>query len=379
MQVRVSKQALHTVTSRLQTSFGEKAQAYAHISMKVDSRGLLLQVADWLLTTFNCIEGEVVASGDCHIPAALFFSVVRELPEGSVDLTCADGKTLVITSAQSEDFYFKLPCLEQSWSEPESLQGGKCLNFGAVELDYMIGQVAATVLMESTRPYATVGCFQKLDAETLRLVASDGYTLSYCDLQGSDAIADFPDQMCVSRRALLELQRACRECEADEIGLYVLRQGRVLAVSSANMQVYIRVSAVNFPGYKSALPNMQEMQSCLLVRSELQNALKRVLLATNRRRKGVQLQFCADNLLLQAGKTSSSECQESLTIAKHTTEKPATIDVNGRFINNILATIAYDKVFVYFVNDECPIVIIPETELPSCRSKHVLQPIRERT
>ena len=379
MQVRVSKQALHTVTSRVQASFGEKAQAHAHVSMNADSRGLMLQAADWLLTTFNCIECEVIEPGSCHIPAALFFNIVRELPEGDAELNCADSKVLVITSAQSKHFYFKLPCIEQSWSEPESLQDGECLNFGAVELDYMIGQVISTVQIESPRPYATVGCFQKPDAGTLRLVASDGYTLSYCDFQGSDAIASFPDQMCVSRRALLELQRACRECEADNIGLYVLRQGRVLAIASENRQVYIRVSAVDFPRYISALPNIEEMQSCLAIRSEFQTALKRVLLATNRSRKGVRLEFCAGNLLLQAGKSSSSECQESLALAKHTTKETAAIDVNGRFINNILATIAYDKVIIYFVNDERPIVIIPETELPSCRSQHVVQPIRERT
>jgi len=44
---------------------------------------------------------------------------------GDVELNCADGKILVLTSKQSKHFYFKLPCIEQSWSEPEYLQDGE--------------------------------------------------------------------------------------------------------------------------------------------------------------------------------------------------------------------------------------------------------------
>ncbi|MDE3270137.1 MAG: hypothetical protein OYH77_07625 [Pseudomonadota bacterium] len=377
MQVRVTKQDLYSITSRMQVSFGDKD--HANVAINADSRGLRVQAEDWLLTTCSSIDCEVIEQGRCCVPAALFANVVRELPEGDVGFACDDGRTLVLTSMQSQHFYFKLPCIEQTWVEPAPLHDGDCLSFSVVEFDYMLSQVVATVQQESTRPYATTGCFHKLDEKTLRLVASDGYTLSYCDLQGSAAIAAFPQQICVGRRALLELQRACRECAEENISLYVLQQGRVLAVASEGRRVYIRVSAIDFPSYDSALHDIGDMQSCIVVRSDFQMALKRVLLATNRKMRGVRLEFSAGKLTLQAGKSSSSECRESFAVAKHTTAATAAIDVNGRFINSILATIAYDNILIYFVNDEYPLVIMPETELPSCRSRHVVQPIRERT
>ena len=377
MKIHTSKISLHTVTGRIQSGFGEKSTSHAYVSMKANADGLVLLAEDWLLSIYSGVDCQVVEQGECHISAALFLQVVRELPEGEIVLEAKDGM-LVLTATASSQFYFKLPLVDHSWRAAEPLLAAERLAFNPIDLEYMIGQVATTIQLESPRPYATVGCFHKTSEGSLRLVASDGYMLSYCDLRAEAVVERFPNNICVGKRGLLELQRICRETTEEDVGLYVLGKGKVLAVSTDKRQVYIRVSAVDFPRYESALPDETLMASSTIVRSELQTVVKRVLLATNRSSRGIELEFSANKLVLRAGKSSGSECQESLPIVNALTSTHR-LDLNGKFVSNALATITYDKLNVYFNNDECPFVMTAETELPACRSKHIIQPIRDRT
>ena len=371
MNIQTSKHQLHNATAGMQASLSDKTLAWT--ALKTDGQGqVLLTASDWLLSVYHRIDGEVAEAGECFVPSRLFADVVRELPEGMIQLETSDT-VLVVTAGTADEFYFKIPLIEDGvWPEPFALHDEKKICFSAIELSYMIEQVLPSIITESPRPYATVGCFHKTEEGYLRLVGSDGIRLSYCEMKAEGDSQQFPDNVCLPRRGLSELVRMCSD-EGDELTLYVIRDNTILAAESSRRQVFIRLAAVDYPRYFEALPDEKTQLKSKAERNALQTVIRRALLAADSTRV-VRMQFSKSRLLLSAH--SSSECQEVLPL-ENSLDKSYKIDMNGKFMLDILATVTSDNVWVSFQDSDCPFTIVPEIELPACRSQHVIPPIQE--
>lgn len=370
MKIQTSKHQLHNATSGMQASLTDKNLACT--AMKTSAKGhLLLTASDWLLSVYHRVDCEVAEPGESFVPARLFADVVRELPEGTIQLETTET-SLVVTAGTANEFYFKIPLIEDGhWPEPFDLRDETKMSFSAVDLCYMIEQVLPSIVSESNRHFATVGCFHKIDG-ALRLVGSDSIKLSYCEMQLDKDNREFPDNICLSRRGLNELVRMCGD-EGEAIALYVIRDNTVLAAESGRRQVFIRLAAVNYPRYAESLPSDELQLTSKAERSAMQTVVRRVLLAADSNRV-VRMQFSKDRLLLSAN--SSSECQEVLPLENSLSDSYK-IDINGKFILDILANVTSDKVLVSFQDSDYPFTIVPEIELPGFRSRHVIPPIQE--
>ena len=371
MKIQTSKHQLHNATAGMHASLSDKTLAWT--ALKSDGEGqVLLTASDWLLSVYHRIAGEVAEAGECFVPSRLFADVVRELPEGTIQLETRDA-VLVVTAGTANEFYFKLPLIEDGvWPEPFVLQDERKIRFSALDLSYMIEQVLPSIDTESTRHFATVGCFHKTEEGYLRLVGSDGVRLSYCEIKAEGDKQHFPDNVCLPRRGLSELARMCGD-EGEELALYVIRDNTILAAESSRRQVFIRLSAVEYPRYFNSLPADDTQLKSKAGRVALQTVIKRALLATDSTRV-VRMKFSKNRLLLSAH--SSSECREVLPL-ENSLDKGYKIDMNGKFMFDILATVTSDNVWISFRGNDSPFTIVPEIELPACRSRHVIPPIQE--
>lgn len=372
MKIQTSKHQLHSATAGMLASLSDKTLAWT--ALKTDGDGqVLLTASDWLLSVYHRIDGEVAEAGECFVPSRLFADVVRELPEGAIQLETSDT-VLVVTAGTADEFYFKIPLIEDGvWPEPFALQNEKKMSFSAVELSYMIEQVLPSIVTESTRHFATVGCFHKTEEGYLRLVGSDGIRLSYCEMKAEGDAQQFPDNVCLPRRGLSELARMCGDEGGENISLYVIRDNTILAAESSRRQVFIRLAAVDYPRYFGSLPADETQLKSKAERVAMQTVIRRALLAADSTRV-VRMRFSKNRLLMSAH--SSSECQEALPL-ENSLDKSYKIDMNGKFMLDILATMTSDNVWVSFQGNDSPFTIVPEIELPACRSRHVIPPIQE--
>ena len=355
MKIQTAKQLLYNAAIRIQACLSEKK--LAHVGLKTYGEDTLtLMASDWLLSVYHHVSCEISEHGESFVPAVLFVNVVRELPEGTIQLEKKDN-ALVITATSSE-FYFKLPLIEDGhWSQPFELDGEAQVKFAPTELSYMVEQVVPSIVAESPRPYGSVGYFHKTGADCLRLVGSDGYKLSYCEIPIADR--HFPDNICLSRRGLHELVRVCAD-DTEEVRIFVIRNNTVLAAKTRQSLVFIRLSAVDYPDYLDVLPK-SKLSTSKVERAALQTAIKRVLLATDNTRS-IRMNFSRNKLLLQARNSNSSECQEALVV-DNTLKGDHELNMNGKFILDILATVVSDTVIVSFQDADQPFVIVPEIEV----------------
>ncbi|NDE15645.1 DNA polymerase III subunit beta [bacterium] len=372
LSVTISKPLLNLAIQRVQGAITERS--LAHIGLRADGSHLHVTAADRMLAVFSKFPVEVKGQGVVFLPAKIFSDVVRELPDGNVSLETAD-KQLRITAGERNEFMMKIPLVEEAlWRDPPSFDSSNTTELPAAKLVYMIEQVQFCVSHDSPRNYGTVGYLHRPGKGAgIRLVGSDGFRLSYCEVE-----LPLPDEflangVCLSKKALGEVVRLGSE-GFDRIRLSISHDQTTLLAEVPDYQVFVRLSAVKYPKYAGVIPDNKNPK-VLVSRNQLQHVAKRVLLAADKSR-ALQLSFSESSLTLSSRTMGSSESKETVRLDEFFGPKCDMV-VNGKFLAEIFSTTPSDKVTLQFKDAEDPIVVVPREEPTDCKSKHILVPIRE--
>jgi DNA polymerase III sliding clamp (beta) subunit (PCNA family) len=244
----------------------------------------------------------------------------------------------------------------------------------AERFQYMIEQVQFTITTDSPHPYGAVGYIHRPEPSSIRLVGTDGFRLSYCEI----ALDSMPDEflktgLCLSKRALSELQKICAE-GFETISLSIGDDQKTLIAEVPGYYVHLRLVNVNYPNYQGVIP-AKHPQSIKLPRAGIQSMARRVLLAADKSRS-LHLKFETDRLTLSSHTVGESEGQETLGLDDYKGPQCG-ISLNGRYLNDIISTTSSNQLVFGFKNEDQPVVIAPAAEPAACKSTHVLVPMRE--
>ena len=373
MKIQISKNQLSMATSRVQGAITERS--LAQIGLNAQATQLQVAATDRILAVYSTLGCEVMQPGTVFVPARLFSDVVKELPDGLVKLE-QERAYLVITAGADDEFTMKLPIIDDlTWREPPELVSGNAAELPAPKLSYMIDQVQFCVAQESPRNYGSVGYLHKPTPEICRLVGTDGFRLSYCEVQTAMPDGFLGNGVCLSKRALAELQRMCGE-GFETVRLSIADDETTLVAEVPDYRIFVRLSAVKYPNYMGVLPD-KKMANVLVTRTHLANVVKRVLLAADKS-KALQLSFSDSSLTLNSKTMGSSEGRETVPLVDYHGPR-FDIAVNGKFLTDIFSTTESNELTLHFneASNEDPVVIVPRQEPLDCRSKHVLVPIKQ--
>ncbi len=372
MHIKTSKQDLAIATNRLQGAISERT--LANIGLKVDQGQLTLSAMDRVLAIYSEAACTTEQPGTVFVPAKLFSDVVKELPNGVTSLETKDS-FLIIKAGEDKQFEIKIPVIdEMTWRDPPEFDEKRFTKLPTMKLSYMIEQMQFCVSQESPRNYGTVGYLHKTSDQTLRLVGTDGYRLSHCEITLPLPNEFLAQGVCLSKRALTELHRMCTE-GFENIEIAVDHEQNTLLASLDGYKVFIRISAVKYPNYQGVLPK-GALNSIEVSRQHLQGVAKRVLLASDKSR-ALRLLFSDNTLTLSSKTMGSSEGKELIQIDKYDGE-PRKLAVNGRFLTDVFSATTSAEIEMQFKTDNNDaLVILPKNEPEGCHSMHVLVPIKE--
>lgn len=371
MKVRVNKIDLSKATSRLQGALVDTS--LAHISLKAEKGHLKLAGNDRTIAIYTKIEAQVDEEAEAFVPAGLFSGIVKELPNGEVALT-TDKSWLTILAGKNNSFSMKIPLIENlTWRTPPSPESFTKSIIPSDKFSYMIHQVQFCIAQQSPRNYGAVGYLHKPKSGQLRLVGTDGFRLSYCDIDHKFDKDFLKSGICISKRALSELSKISSE-GFENITLSVSVDGTSMSAEVPDYQIFIRLSAVKYPNYQGVIPKVQPTH-INVSRGQLQSMSKRVLLAADKKR-ALLLSFSDSSLTLSSKNMGNSEGKETLPINGY---EGAGLDiaVNGKYLTDVFSTVSSDDIDLQIKNDEDPVVIVPKAEPQDCHSCHVLVPIKE--
>lgn len=373
MKLTIEQGVLSRAVNRNQGTISERS--LSHIGIKATKDGLVkIAASDHVLAVYSQLDAKVTTEGVIFVPGRLFSDVVKELPEGTVNLETKQAH-LVITAGANNEFSMKIPLVEDLvWKEPKAIQSSNVADIPAAKLNYLIDQVQFCIAYESARNYGAVGYIHKPEDGKLRLVGTDGFRLSFCDLQISLPEQFLKTGVCLSKRAIVELQRMCNE-GFENIRLVISDDQTTLVAMAPGYEIYMRLAAVKYPNYLGVLPTAN-LSPVKLSRPHVQHVAKRVMLAADKTRS-IRLSFGDSLLTLSSRSAGNSEGKESLRLNDY---KGATreLSINGKFLTDVFSAISSEDITLQFRGEDDPIVIMPQFEPQSCRSMHVLVPIREQ-
>ncbi|NRA43530.1 MAG: DNA polymerase III subunit beta [Oligoflexales bacterium] len=372
MLVHIPKNDLALAISRVQGAVAEKN--LGHIGLKAVQKKLRIMAADKVLAIYCDLDCNVEQQGTVFIPAKFFADVVKELPQGAVCLQ-SDDSWLTVTAGQKGEFTIKLPLKEDlNWMEaPKFASSSNVALSPSNKISYMIEQVQFCVAQESARSYGAVGYLHRIGEGTVRLVGTDGFRLSYCDVSFPMPKGFLPEGVSISKRALNELLRMCHE-GFEEIKLSISDDQTTLCAEVEGYRIFILLSAVKYPNYQGVVPKEQPAR-LEVSRPMLQSVAKRVLLAAGKT-KALQMHFSTEALTLSSKNLGSSEGREKIELANYQGPE-CSLAINGKYLSDVFVTTSSDELQIQFKNHEDPVVLVPAKEPKDCLSRHILVPIRE--
>ena len=371
MKLKIRKSELSQATSRSQGSVSDRT--IVHLGLKAEKESLHVSVADRVIVVYSDLDAQVLEEGSAFVPARLFSDVVKELPEGNVLLESKES-SLKITAGAGDEFVMTIPMVEDKvWREPPVVDSGNVADLPSENFHYMIDQVQFCVAQESPRNYGAVGYLHKPAGDQLRLVGTDGFRLSYSEIELDLPESFLEEGVCLSKRALSEMQRMCGE-GFERIKVAISDDKTVLSATVPGYQIYVRLSSVKYPNYQGVLPK-EDLTPVVVSRPYLQSVIKRVLVAADKTR-ALQLSFADDSLTLSSRNVGRSEGVECISL-KDYDGGDKDIAVNGKFLTDVFSTIGSDEVTLNIKSEAEPIVVIPKKEPGGCCSMHVLVPIKE--
>lgn len=371
MKLSIPKPLLNLAIQRVQGAITERS--LAHVGLRAESNTLHVTAADRMLAVFSQFPAQVSSSGTVFLPAKIFSDVVRELPEGAVQLEVVDQQ-LRIMGGENNEYMIKIPLIEEAvWRDPPSFDSNNGAELPAGKLVYMIEQVQFCVSHDSPRNYGTVGYLHRPSKGGIRLVGSDGFRLSYCECEIALPDEFLANGVCLSKKALAEIVRMGTE-GFDQVKISISHDQTTMLVEVPDYQLFVRLSAVKYPKYAGVIPDTKNPK-VFVSRTQIQHVAKRVLLAADKSR-ALQLSFSESSLTLRSRTMGTSESKETVNLDDFYGPKCDMV-VNGKFLAEIFSTTPSEKVFLQFKDSEDPIVVVPREEPADCKSKHILVPIRE--
>jgi DNA polymerase III subunit beta len=371
MKIKLSHTELKAAASRMQGTVSDRT--LSAIGLKAEKGLLTITASDRVLAIYSKADCDIIHEGNCFVSGKIFIDLTRELPDGVIALN-TDDKFLHISSRGPTNFDMKIPLVtDVTWHQPPVIQTTNKGTLPSDAIAYMINQVQFCISQESPRAFGTVGFMHKIDDSNVRLVGTDGFRLSYCDINTDLPTEFLAEGICLSRRALNEIVRMCQDGD-QKITMSIDSTNSTLEIETSRTRLFIRLSSVRFPNYLGVLPTAN-LNLVKLSRTQVQSMMRRVMLAADKSR-ALQLCFSNSSLTLKSKTIGSSEGLEQIELTGYK-GPDSELSVNGRYLADVFSAISGETITVQFKSSEDPIVIVPEQDADICKALHVLVPIRE--
>jgi DNA polymerase III subunit beta len=309
----------------------------ANLLIEAGPQGLQVGASDLEVTIRGTAKATVVKPGSVTLPAGKLYEIARSLPDSDVQFKLLERHMVSITcertrykiAGQPRDEFPKFPDLDVT----------KELALPAGALKDMIDRVGFAITTEDPR-YSLHGALLVLSGESLTLVATDGYRLSFASRKVGLAKSSPEVKVIVPRKALGEVGKLAAEADPDATVGFGRSGNHVYFIVGAHT-LTTTVPEGNFPNYPEVMPKRCETE-IVLPTGDLTDAVKRVsLLASDRFGRSVRFHLSNGRLELSS-ETEMGEANEVLNVDYKGEDK--TIGFNAKYLLEFLAVVGTPSV-----------------------------------
>jgi DNA polymerase-3 subunit beta len=309
----------------------------------------------------------VNTTGVCTADARRLYEIVRALPPGVLTLesTLAHGLTIIQDKRR-----FRLPSLDPS-EFPQLAPAGKSvqtIELSAARLTELLDRTSFAVCSDDTRVNLHSLLFACGPDEQVRCAASDGHRLAIIE-RPVPGVSATVAPILLPYKGFTEARRLLELVKDDTVTLACGAAVAVLTVGSTTLS--LRLVEGEFPDYEQVVPRTHAHRLAI-PRAELVAALRRVMVLTTERTRGVTCDIHTGTLALSVTSPDLGEGSEELAIDYQGSN--LIIGFNGRYLLDFCSAVEpAEHVVMELANETAPALLRIESD-PQYR--YVVMPMR---
>jgi DNA polymerase-3 subunit beta len=301
-----------------------------------------------------------VQPGKVAVNARSLFDILKELPDGQVQLEKKENNWLKIT--QGKAVFNIVGISPEEYPVFPTFTTKEFLVMQTEMLREMIEKTIYSVSTDETRYHLNGVFFEKQsdkDGMVYRMVATDGHRLSLIDRKaaGGSSPAKTPSQgVIIPRKGLHELRKLLDNAgETVEMAI----EGSQLIVRTNSAVLMIRLIEGKYPNYQQLIP--QNLKENLTVNREmLLSSLKRVSLLANAKSRGVTLNLSKNKMEITSNNPELGDAKEEIEVDY--SGRDIKIGFNARYILEVLTSMNDDVVQIELNDQLSPGLVRPHKD-----------------
>lgn len=319
-----------------------------------------LTTTDLDLTVRCSVEATIEKPGSSTVPVKRLSSIVRELPEGDVELDIDEGDVASISAGTS---FFKLMGLPDRDFPPVGKPEGKfCYRMDQGAFKQMLRKTAYSASKDESR-YVLNGVLLSFKAGKLTVVATDGRRLALVETE-VEFPAEAETEVILPSKAVNELEQIL----SDEGELKIHIKEKQIMFEFKDVMLSSKLVEGTYPNYRQVIPAQCE-ERLVIEREALLTSLKRVSLVTTDKSNATKLTFGKNKCVITMSTPDVGEARESLPVKY--AGKEISVAFNAEFLMDPLKVLTNDEVFLEVTDDLSPGVV--KCDIPFL---YVLMPIK---
>ena len=311
MKITLTKESLSHGLQTVQNVVGARSTLpiLGNVLLIAEKGKLEMRATDLEVSVVSAVEAQTEREGMTTLPAKRLFGLVREIPEGDVEIEVNNKEVCTLSAGPAK---YKLNGLAAEEFPPlPKFKESQSLSLPQERLRDMLRKTAYAVSTDESRYQLNGICFS-VAKDRLTLVATDGRRLA---LTWEELEANSERDFIVPTKAVNELSRAVGDAGVVEMRVSDSQVEFTISQEGEPVRLYSKLVEASYPNYKQVIPTEHEdTQRIELVREELLQALRRADQITSDKANSVKLTFTANNLAITANSPEVGSGHDSIAI-----------------------------------------------------------------
>jgi DNA polymerase-3 subunit beta len=277
--------------------------------------------------------------GATTVSAKKLIDILRALPEGpEVSITVANRKATI--QAGRSRFALQTLGAEEFPTVAVNEHFSASFSLPQKQLKHLFQMVHFAMAQQDIRYYLN-GLLLVTDGSVVRVVATDGHRLAYCqaDVDGEPLARN---EVIIPRKTVLELQRLLGD--SDDAVLIDVAANQV-RFRFGDVEMISKLVEGKFPDYQRVIPTGYT-RSTTIARDQLASALGRASILTSDKFRGVRLSLAPGQLKIQTSNAEQEEAVEELEVDYDS--DALEIGFNVGYLQDVLGNLKTEQVSIAF-------------------------------
>ncbi len=321
----------------------------AHVLIESAEGVVSLGATDLEIGIRQQCKSTVKKNGAVTTDARKLYEIIRELPPERVSLRATGNGWLDVSSGKSR---FRLASLDPKEfpavvpTEQAGTPSPATASLSAKTLREMVEKTLFATSPDETRLQLSGVYLEAQKAGKLRMVASDGHRLALIERETAiPEPAAWPHAI-LPRKGLIEARKLLEKSEGD---VTLALKGTTAILKKDTTELSMRLVEGEFPDYHQVIPT-EKKHAITFSREDFLSALRRLLVLTTERSRGIKLQTEKDRMEISVNTPDVGEGVEEITV-NHEGES-ITIGFNGRYLTEALAVMEEGQKVILYLKDE---------------------------